>query len=112
MTAKAKASASTRAASADSAGSVVSGLVIQGQAITPGAGTQFPIGDWGYVLTLQEGKTSLDAPDAKGARAFVTGLQVRLTADHYGLPAGTEVMVGYAEASAKVDHRGQGRARS
>jgi murein DD-endopeptidase MepM/ murein hydrolase activator NlpD len=31
----------------------------------------------------------------------VTGLQVRLTADHYGLPAGTEVMIGYAEAGAK-----------
>jgi hypothetical protein len=31
----------------------------------------------------------------------VTGIQVRLSADHYGLPAGTEVMVGYAEAGAK-----------
>jgi len=28
---------------------------------------------------------------------------VRLTADHYGLSAGTEVMVGYAESIAKVD---------
>jgi murein DD-endopeptidase MepM/ murein hydrolase activator NlpD len=81
----------------------VTGLVIQGQAITPGSGTQFAIGDWGYVLTLQAGQASLDSADAKGARAFVTGLQVRLTADHYGLPAGTEVMIGYAEASAKVD---------
>jgi murein DD-endopeptidase MepM/ murein hydrolase activator NlpD len=81
----------------------VTGLVIQGQPITPGPGTQFQIGDWGYVLTLQDGKTSLDAPGSKGARAFVTGLQVRLTADHYGLPAGTEVMIGYSEASAKVD---------
>lgn len=103
VTAKTKASANTRASAADAAGSVVTGLVIQGQAITPGPGTQFQIGDWGYVLTLQEGVRSLDAPDSKGARAFVTGLQVRLTADHYGLPAGTEVMIGYAEASAKVD---------
>ena len=103
MTAKTKASASKRASAADSAGSNITGLVIQGQAITPGPGTQFPIGDWGSVLTLQEGLTSLDTPDSKGARAFVTGLQVRLTADHYGLPAGTEVMVGYAESLAKVD---------
>ena len=80
----------------------MTGLVIQGVAITPGAGTQFPIGDWGYVLTLQAGQASLDTPSQKGARAFVTGVQVRLTADHYGLPAGTEVMVGYAEALAKV----------
>lgn len=103
VTAKARASANSRASAADSTGSIVTGLVIQGQAITPGAGTQFPIGDWGYVLTLQAGQTSLDSPEAKGARSFVTGLQVRLTADHYGLPAGTEVMIGYAEASAKVD---------
>ena len=103
VTAKTKASASKRASAADSAGSNITGLVIQGQAITPGPGTQFPIGDWGSVLTLQEGLTSLDTPDSKGARSFVTGLQVRLTADHYGLPAGTEVMVGYAESLAKVD---------
>ena len=103
VTVKAKASASRRASAGDSAGSNVTGLVIQGQAITPGPGTQFPIGDWGSVLTLQEGLTSLDTPGSKGARSFVTGLQVRLTADHYGLPAGTEVMVGYAESSAKVE---------
>ena len=103
VTVKAKASANTRASAADSAGSAVTGLVIQGRSITPGSGTQFPIGDWGSVLTLQEGLTSLDSPSAKGARAFITGLQVRLTADHYGLPAGTEVMIGYAEALAKVN---------
>jgi murein DD-endopeptidase MepM/ murein hydrolase activator NlpD len=81
----------------------VTGLVVQGQAITPGSGTQFALGDWGSVVTLQSGGTSLDGPASKGSRSYVTGLQVRLTADHYGLPAGTEVMVGYSEASAKVD---------
>ena len=103
VTAKSKASANSSASSADSQGSLVTGLVVQGQAVAAGVATQFPIGDWGYVVTLQEGKASLDAEDARGARAFVTALQVRLTADHYGLPAGTEVMIGYAEAAAKVD---------
>jgi len=103
VTAKAKAFARSRASAADSAGSAVTGLTILGQAVAPGSGTQFPIGDWGYVVTLQEGKTSLDAGDSKGARVFITGLQARLTADHNGLPAGTEVMVGYAEASAQTD---------
>jgi murein DD-endopeptidase MepM/ murein hydrolase activator NlpD len=101
--AKSKASANSGGSGADSAGSLITGLVVQGQAVTPGPGTQFPLGDWGYLVTLQEGKASLDAEDARGARAFVTALQVRLTADHYGLPAGTEVMVGYAESVAKVD---------
>jgi murein DD-endopeptidase MepM/ murein hydrolase activator NlpD len=103
VTAKSKASANSRGSSADAQGSLVTGLAVQGQAVTPGVATQFPIGDWGSVVTLQEGNASLDAEDARGARAFVTGLQVRLTADHYGLPAGTEVMIGYAEAAAKVD---------
>jgi murein DD-endopeptidase MepM/ murein hydrolase activator NlpD len=103
ITAKSKASANSRGSGSDSLGSLVTGLVVQGQAVMPGAGTQFPLGDWGYVVTLQEGKASLDAEDASGARAFVTALQVRLTAEHYGLPAGTEVMVGYAESAAKVD---------
>src|SRR6266540_2054937 len=96
VTAKAKASAS-------SAGSAVTGLTILGQAVAPGSGAQFPIGDWGYVVTLQEGKTSLDEANSKGARLFITGLQARLTADHNGLPAGSEVMVGYTEASAQTD---------
>jgi len=103
VTAKAKASASSRASSANSAGSAVTGLTILGQAVAPGSGAQFPIGDWGYVVTLQEGRTSLDEANSKGARLFITGLQARLTADHNGLPAGTEVMVGYTEASAQTD---------
>jgi murein DD-endopeptidase MepM/ murein hydrolase activator NlpD len=103
VTAKAKASATSRASSANSAGSAVTGLTILGQAVAPGSGAQFPIGDWGYVVTLQEGRTSLDEANSKGARLFITGLQARLTADHNGLPAGTEVMVGYTEASAQTD---------
>ena len=101
VSAKARASANSKRSAADSAGSTVTGLVVQGQAVSPGAGTQFPIGDWGTVTTLQQGLTPLDTKRSAGTRAFVTGLQVRLTADHYGLPAGTEVMVGYAEAGAK-----------
>jgi murein DD-endopeptidase MepM/ murein hydrolase activator NlpD len=103
VTAKSKAAANGRGSGADSDGSLITGLAVLGAAVTPGPGTQFPLGDYGYVVTLQAGKASLDAEDSKGARAFVTGLQVRLTADHNGLPAGTEVMVGYAESAAKVD---------
>jgi murein DD-endopeptidase MepM/ murein hydrolase activator NlpD len=101
VTAKSRASANSKSSSADSNGSAVTGVAIQGQAVTPGSGTQFPIGNWGYVVTLQQGLTSLDTKRSAGTRAFVTGLHVRLTADHYGLPAGTEVMIGYAEAGAK-----------
>jgi murein DD-endopeptidase MepM/ murein hydrolase activator NlpD len=102
VVAKTRAAANSRAASADVAGSSVSGLVVLGQAVGAGAGTRVSLGDWGYAVTLQQGTSSLDNAERKGARAFVTALQVRLTADHNGLPAGTEVMVGYAESSAQA----------
>ena len=101
VSAKAKASANSKKSAADSAGSTVTGLIIQGQPVTAGVGTSFPIGDWGTVTTLQQGLTSLDTKRSAGTRAFVTGLEVRLSADHYGLPAGTQVMIGYAESGAK-----------
>jgi murein DD-endopeptidase MepM/ murein hydrolase activator NlpD len=101
VVAKTRAAANGRAASADAAGSSVSGLAVLGQAVGAGAGTRVSLGDWGYAVTLQQGTSSFDNAEHKGARAFVTALQVRLTADHNGLPAGTEVMVGYAESSAQ-----------
>jgi murein DD-endopeptidase MepM/ murein hydrolase activator NlpD len=99
---KAKASANSKKSAGDSTGSGVTGLVVQGQAVAPGLGTSFPLGDWGSVVTLQQGLTSLDTKRSPGTRAFVTGVQVTLTVDHYGYPAGTSVMVGYAEAGAKA----------
>jgi len=103
VSAKARASANPHKSAADSTGSAVTGLTVLGQAVEAGPGTRFALGDWGYVVTLQAGMSSLDDATSKGARAYVTGLDVRLTADHNGIPAGTEVMVGYGEASAKAD---------
>jgi murein DD-endopeptidase MepM/ murein hydrolase activator NlpD len=102
VVAKAKASATSTKSAGDSSGSGITGLVVQGQAVTPGPGTSFALGDWGSVVTLQQGLTSLDSKGSPGTRAFVTGVQVTLTVDHYGYPAGTSVMVGYAEAGAKA----------
>jgi murein DD-endopeptidase MepM/ murein hydrolase activator NlpD len=102
VVAKARASANSRSSASDAAGSSVSGLVVLGQGVAAGPGTRVSLGDWGYVVALQQGSSSLDNAESKGSRAFVTALQVRLTAEHNGLPAGTEVMVGYAEASAQA----------
>ena len=54
------------------------------------------MGDWGYAITLGQA----GVPSGDGYRGFVTALQVVLTADHFGLPAGTTISVGYAEATA------------
>jgi murein DD-endopeptidase MepM/ murein hydrolase activator NlpD len=39
---------------------------------------------------------------AKGYRSFVTEIDVHLTADHGGLPANSEIQVGYADAAAQT----------
>lgn len=69
---------------------------------TPGgAGQQISLGDWGYAITLSEG-VSRGATPTPSYRATVTALDIRLTADHGGLPAGTEIQVGHVELSTQA----------
>jgi murein DD-endopeptidase MepM/ murein hydrolase activator NlpD len=97
---RARASAGPQGAVGDLSGSGVSNLVVLGKAVTPAPNLRVPLADWGYAIVLAQG-VDQSAPDgAKGYRGFVTGLDVHLNADHGGLPAGTEILVGYAEAAA------------
>ena len=93
---KATATAKSGKASGDLGGAYVSGLVALGQPVEPGGRAQ--LGDWGYLLTLVQGS----APSADGYRGFVTALEVHLTADHGGLPAGSSIVAGFAEAVAQA----------
>jgi murein DD-endopeptidase MepM/ murein hydrolase activator NlpD len=98
VTAKASAGTGPSGAGGNQNGSGVTNLVAQGQPVTAGR-ADFP---WG---TLTLGSTGIDrsAPEgAKGYRGFVTELDVHLTADHGGLPAGSEIQIGYAEAAAQT----------
>jgi hypothetical protein len=70
--------------------------VIGGQAVEPTPGLRAALGDWGYALVLAQG----EAPAGEGYRGFVTALEIHLNLDHGGLPAGTVIAVGYAEAAA------------
>jgi murein DD-endopeptidase MepM/ murein hydrolase activator NlpD len=102
VSARTRASATKREATADFSGSAISGMVVSGQAVASGPGVRIPIGDWAHAVTLQQGTSSLDTVESKGERAVASVLHVRVTADHNGIPAGTEVMIGYAEASAQA----------
>jgi murein DD-endopeptidase MepM/ murein hydrolase activator NlpD len=65
-------------------------------------GPHVHLGDWG---TLDVGTQAVDrsAPaGAHGYRGTMTELDLRLTADHGGLPAGSEIRVGYADAAART----------
>ncbi|MGH3039195.1 MAG: choice-of-anchor P family protein [Gaiellaceae bacterium] len=98
---RANARASGRGASGDVSASSVSNLVVLGKAVGAGRNGRVPLGDWGYAITLESAAVESNG-NRFGHRGFVTGLHVVLTEAHGGLPGGTEIMVGYAEAAASA----------
>jgi murein DD-endopeptidase MepM/ murein hydrolase activator NlpD len=95
IVARAKASARPGAATGDLSGVAVSGLTVDGQ---PAGAGRVTLGDWGYADANVQGV----ARTATSFRGFATALDVHLSADHGGLPAGTEIQVGYVEASVQA----------
>lgn len=87
--------AKSAGATADTAGASVTNLVVLGQPVTPAPNARVSLGDWGFLVTLAGG---VEAGEAQ-SRATVTAVHVTLTAEHAGLPAGTEILIGRAEAS-------------
>jgi murein DD-endopeptidase MepM/ murein hydrolase activator NlpD len=83
------------------AGGGLSGVTVLGQTVTPGVNSRLQLGDWGYVV-FQERAVVSDSGTRYARRNFVTGLHVHLVADHAGLPAGSDILVGYAEAAASA----------
>lgn len=97
VAASAKADAQAGQATGDLSGAAVTNLVVGGAAVdtsTPGA--RVALGDWGTAIVLAQGSQNT----TNGYRGFVTALELHLNVDHGGLPAGTSVYVGYAEAAA------------
>src|SRR5207244_8898163 len=62
-------------------------------------GTTVVLGDWGSLRRIESGA---HGTTATGNHGFVTALDIHLTADHGGLPAGTSILVGYAEVAAEA----------
>ncbi len=97
VAAQAHAEARPGAATGDISGSSVTGLVALGQAVASGGSAT--LADWGALHTIESG-TSGSA--ATGYRSFVTAVDIHLTADHGGLPAGTSILIGYASVAAQA----------
>jgi murein DD-endopeptidase MepM/ murein hydrolase activator NlpD len=96
----AKGSTHGRAASGDFSGATISGLTVLGSAVSVAPNGRAALGDWGYAVTLEEGTdTSSGAGGSQGFHGFVTALAIHLTAPHGTLPAGSEIRIGYSEAS-------------
>jgi len=94
--------AKASATGADTAGSQVTNLVLLGQSVAATPNGRFTLADWGYAVTLEQAAETSVSDGTRSARASVTALHVVLTADHGGLPAGTEILVGHAEASSST----------
>jgi murein DD-endopeptidase MepM/ murein hydrolase activator NlpD len=97
IAAQAHADARAGAGNGNVNGSTVSGLVALGQAVAPGA--TVALADWGSLTAVAGG---VSGSASAGYRGSVTALQIRISADHGGLPAGTTIVVGYAEVAAEA----------
>ena len=95
---RAGAAAGAAGATGDVGTSTVTGLVVLGQPVTPSGNVQLPLADWGTLDVL--GGTSSTSETPRSAESTVTGLRIRLIAEHAGLPPGAEIVIGVATASA------------
>jgi murein DD-endopeptidase MepM/ murein hydrolase activator NlpD len=96
----ATAHASASGAGGSLATSSLTGVTILGAAVSPVVNARVPLGDWGYAVVLEQAVVRENTSVRRGQRDFVVGLHVHVSVDHGGLPAGTEIFVGYAEAAA------------
>ena len=100
VTSKSVSRASPASAGGDLSRSGVANLVVLGESVTATPNAKVTLGDWGYAIALEQAVTDQNTSQRRGHRGFVVGLHVHLTAAHGGLPAGTEIFVGYAEGAA------------
>lgn len=99
VSASVSAGASSRSAGAKSTFSEVHGLRVLGRDVAGTPGATVLLEDWGTltVLTEETGSRRAGPPAARGS---VIALRIRLSAAHGELPAGSEIVVGSAEATA------------
>jgi murein DD-endopeptidase MepM/ murein hydrolase activator NlpD len=102
VTASVSAGASARSVGSDTSASGVQGLRALDRDVGATPGTSTTLDDWGTltVLSATSGSRKKGPP---AAQASVTALRVHLTADHGGLPAGSEIVVGGAQATSVAD---------
>jgi len=97
ITASVSAGASARSAGAETKASEVQGLRALGRDIGSAA-ANVSLDDWGTLTVLSSDSGSRKA-GPPGAQASVTAVRVRVNAEHGGLPAGSEIVIGNVQAT-------------
>jgi murein DD-endopeptidase MepM/ murein hydrolase activator NlpD len=82
----------------DLSGSTITNLVVLGQPVDQiSPNTKLPLADWGELdllaQTVKQGRAA--SPSWHGT---ITALEIRLKLDHDGVPAGTDIRLGFADA--------------
>jgi hypothetical protein len=75
---------------ADFHGTVVVGLRVHGKPVSK---RRVALGRWGTLVV----RRSAQIPSNPGFHSFVTAVDIRLSASHGGLPAGSEIQIGHAD---------------
>jgi murein DD-endopeptidase MepM/ murein hydrolase activator NlpD len=98
----ANATTSGQTATGSLTGAAVTGLTVGGVPQTASPNGRVALGDWGYAITLEQAEVRSSSGQTPSYRGYVTALDIHLTVDHAGLPAGSEILVGYAESWAQA----------
>jgi murein DD-endopeptidase MepM/ murein hydrolase activator NlpD len=80
--------------------SSVQNLTVLGQAVAASPHQRVQLGDWGHAYLLEQEETEVQKAAVPTYHAWMVGLDIWLDADHAGLPVGTRILVGYADALA------------
>ena len=80
----------------------VEGATYLGQPIALSTNGRIQLGDWGYIQALLK-STSGGDPNTKGRHETMQTLDLHVVADHGGLPAGSEIVIGWASAFAQSE---------
>jgi murein DD-endopeptidase MepM/ murein hydrolase activator NlpD len=102
VTASTTAGASPRSAGADVSASAVQGLRALDQDVSTSPGTRVSLQDWGTLEVLSVSEETRQGRSA-AARGTVVALRLQISVAHGGLPAGSEIVVGSAQATAAVE---------
>jgi murein DD-endopeptidase MepM/ murein hydrolase activator NlpD len=101
VAARAKALVRGQRAVGDVSESYVQGLVVLGQPVEATPGGSIQLGDWGQASVLAQSTDYHVRSGRHGVTTSVLALRISLTQEHGGLPAGSEILVGQAEATAE-----------
>jgi hypothetical protein len=102
LVAAAIAQATAKQASGTTGQTAVTGATYLGQPISVSTNGRVELGDWGYMQTLVTTSSGGD-PGTKGRHESLRVLDLHVDVDHGGLPAGSEIVIGWAEARAQVN---------